>query len=76
MSAIVTDVRYVRRPISEAPSVDTHPQIKIVKQSDSAIIPDRKASLLKRISDMESELGRMQKLLNEMRADALHLTVE
>lgn len=51
-------------------------QIKIVKQSDSAIIPDRKAALMKRISDMETELGRMAKLLSEIRADALHLTVE
>lgn len=52
------------------------PQIKIVKQSDSAIIPDRKATLMKRMSDMETELGRMMKLLKEMRADALHLMVE
>jgi hypothetical protein len=59
-----------------AASVLHKDQIKIVKQSDSVIIPDRKASLMKRISDMETELGRMMKLLNEMRADATHLTVE
>jgi hypothetical protein len=54
----------------------TPPQIRVVKPNEQCIIPDRKASLLKRMADMESELGRMMKLLNEMRADATHLTVE
>lgn len=51
--------------------------IKVVKPSqESAIIPDRRAMLLKRIDDAQSELGRMSKLLNEIRADVLHLTTE
>jgi hypothetical protein len=50
--------------------------IKIVKQPQSAIIPSRKAQALHRIEQMASELGRMQKLLDELRADVVHLTVE
>jgi len=51
-------------------------KIKIIKAKDACIIPNRKDALLKRMADMESELGRMVKLLNEMRADVLHLSVE
>ena len=51
-------------------------QIKIVKQQDSGILPNRKAQAMHRIEMMASELGRMQKLLDELRADVLHLTIE
>jgi len=51
-------------------------QIAIVKQPQSAIIPSRRETALKRINDMQAELGRMNKLLDEMRADMLHLTIE
>jgi hypothetical protein len=55
----------------------TTQQIKVVKPpQQSAIIPSRRAMLLKRIGDMENELGRMTKLLAEVRADVLHLTTE
>jgi hypothetical protein len=51
-------------------------EIKVVKQPQSAIIPSRRETVLKCIGDMQNELGRMQKLLDELRADVLHLTVE
>jgi hypothetical protein len=52
-------------------------QIKVVKPSQqSAIIPSRRDVLLKRINDMETEIGRLGKLLAEVRADVLHLTTE
>lgn len=51
-------------------------QIKIVKPQDHVIVPDRRLQLLRRIDLIETELGRMQKLVNELRADALHLTTE
>lgn len=52
-------------------------QIKVVKQSQqSAIILNRRDSALRRIGLIQSELGRMQKLLDELRADVLHMTVE
>lgn len=57
--------------------LDTARQIKTVKQSQqSVIIPSRRDVALKRINDMQNELGRMQKLLDEVRADVLHLTTE
>jgi len=52
------------------------PEIKIAKRSQSDILPSRKAQALHGIEQMASELGRMQKLLDELRADVLHLTVE
>jgi hypothetical protein len=52
------------------------PRTKIVKRPESVIIPSRRETLLKHIGDMESELGRMTKLLAEVRADVLHLTTE
>lgn len=52
-------------------------EIKVVKSDEQhAIVPDRKAQLLRRIELMETEMGRMIKLLNELRADVLHLTIE
>lgn len=52
-------------------------QIKVVKPSqECAILPSRKVQALQRIENMASELGRMQKLLDELRADLLHLTTE
>ena len=51
-------------------------EIKILKADERGIIPSRRSQMLRRIELMETELGRMQKLLNELRADALHLTTE
>lgn len=52
-------------------------EIKVVKPDDQrAIIGARKAQLLQRIGTMQSEVGRMNKLLNELRADVLHLTIK
>lgn len=51
--------------------------VKIIpKGSQSAIIPNRRASALKRLSDIESELGRLTRLIVELRADVLHLTTD
>lgn len=50
--------------------------IRLVKAKETSILPNRKEALLKGIDNMESELGRMTKLLREMRADVLHLSVE
>lgn len=50
--------------------------ITLAKAPQTFILADRKVTLLKRMTDMESELGRMTKLLKEMRADVLHLSVE
>jgi len=52
-------------------------QIKVVKQSpQSAIIPNRRDAILKRIGDAQSELGRLNRLLDEIRAEVLHQTIE
>ena len=66
---------YVAKTIREV-EAQAIQRIRVVKQSQSGIIPDRRAVALKRISDMKAELGRMVKLLDEMRADLLHLTIE
>jgi hypothetical protein len=50
--------------------------IRVIKSADCAIVPSRKAQALHRIEQMASEVGRMQKLLDELRADVLHLTIE
>ena len=52
------------------------PSIKIVKPVTRDAILRRKSDALRRIDNMASELGRMQKLLSELRADVLHITVE
>lgn len=54
----------------------TFREIKVVKPDERAIISDRKAQILQRIGAIQSEVGRMNKLLNELRADVLHLTTE
>lgn len=46
-------------------------QIKVVKHRESAIIPDRKVQLLRKIGNAQAEIGRLNKLLNEIRADVL-----
>ena len=56
-------------------------QITVIKNIaqesvDSVRIREHRVVALKRINDMQNELGRMTKLLDEMRADLLHLTVE
>jgi hypothetical protein len=49
----------------------------VAKESQTnAIILSQRERALKRINDMQAELGRMTRLLDEMRADLLHLTVE
>lgn len=47
------------------------PQIVIVKQPQSAIIPDHKVQLLRKIGNAQAEIGRLNKLLDEIRADVL-----
>jgi hypothetical protein len=51
-------------------------QIRVVKPNNNAILPDHKAQLLRRIGNAQSELGRLNKLFDEIRADVLHLTTE
>lgn len=49
--------------------------VKIIpKASQSAIIPDHKQQLLRRIGNAQAEIGRLNKLLDEIRADVLQLT--
>jgi hypothetical protein len=51
--------------------------VKVIpKGSQSAIIPSRRDSALRRIEMIQTEMGRMQKLLDELRADVLHQTIE
>lgn len=57
-------------------SRETLSQIRVVKRDDCANIPNRRASALKRLADIESELGRLTRLVVELRADVLHLTTE
>ena len=52
------------------------PQIKIVKPDPAALVSGRRDALLRRIGNAQSEIGRLNKLLDEIRADVLHLTVE
>lgn len=60
-----------------APFLNGSRPVKIVaKASQGAIIPDRRAVALKRIDDMKSEIGRLSRLLDELRADLLHVTIE
>ena len=51
-------------------------EIRVVKPNNNAILPDRKDVLLRRIGNAQSEIGRLNKLLDEIRADVLHLTTE
>jgi len=51
-------------------------QIRVIKSDDRAIIPTRKDSALRRVEMIQSEMGRIQKLIDELRADVLHLTIE
>lgn len=56
------------------------PQAKLVKNvstttGKSDIVAERKAQLLERMRCAQSELGRLNKLFDEMRADVLHLTL-
>lgn len=61
---------------SNPPILSKERQITIVKGDEECIIPDRRAALLKRLNDIENEAGRLIKLVRELRADVLHLTVE
>lgn len=51
-------------------------KIRVVKASQSDIIPNRCDTALKRVNDLHAEIGRMVKLIDELRADLLHLTVK
>jgi hypothetical protein len=51
-------------------------QIRVVKPSQSDIIPNRCDTALKRVNDLHAEVGRMVKLIDELRADLLHLTIK
>lgn len=53
----------------------------IPKSSQSAIIPDRRAKALKRLDDIETELGRLDRsvaalkgMIISLKSDVLHLT--
>lgn len=50
--------------------------ISLANSKEFSILPNRKAALLKRIDDMESEMGRLSKSLREIRAGILHLGIE
>lgn len=53
------------------------PQVKVVKQSENhATLPTKRERALKRIHDMQNEVGRLNRLLDELRADVLELGVE
>lgn len=54
----------------------TRPVKVIAKASQGAIISTRKAAILKRIGDAQSEIGRLNRLLDELRTDVLNLTIE
>lgn len=46
--------------------------VKIIpKSSQSAIIPDRKVQLLRKIGNAQAEIGRLNKLLDEIRLEVL-----
>jgi hypothetical protein len=76
MSRVIFDEKKAAAAMVRSGAAYNGPQIRVVKPNEQGIIPDRKTSLLKKIADAESELGRLQKLFNEMRADVQHLTVE
>ena len=69
---------YDQRALGALRSPNASPMtVKIIpKPSQSAIIPDRRAQLLRRIGNAQAEIGRLNKLLDEIRADVLHLTTE
>ena len=51
-------------------------KIHVAKASSRGIIPDRRAQLLRRIDNAKSEVGRLDKLLDYIRSDVLHLTTD
>lgn len=63
-------------PLPESTLTVSAGQIRVVKPNESAIIPDRRAQLLRRIDNAKSEVGRLDKLLDDIRADVLHLTTD
>lgn len=50
-------------------------RVKTITQSEPAIAPDR-VGLLRKIGNAQSELGRLNKLLDEIRVEVLRLTVK
>jgi hypothetical protein len=67
MSAHILGVDLSRTSTHETPA-----PVKIIpKGSQSAIIPDRKVQLLRKIGNAQAEIGRLNKLLDEIRADVL-----
>lgn len=79
------DYSHFRQFLQSTPEIDTLHEtpslflqgVKIIpKASQSAIIPDHKAQLLRHIGNAQSEINRLNKLMDEIRADVLHLTVE
>lgn len=51
-------------------------KVTIVKPQPIGINCERRDALLRRIGNAQSEIGRLNKLLDEIRADVLHLTVD
>lgn len=74
IEACIQSIRLAQNPEGQL-GVPSH-QIRVVKPNESAIIPDHKQQLLRRIGNAQAEIGRLNKLLDEIRADVLHLTTE
>lgn len=51
-------------------------QICVRKPDARGIVPLKREAVLKRINDMENEVGRLSRLLRDLRADILELTIE
>lgn len=51
-------------------------EVKILKAKDRVIIPSNHETVLKMFRDMETEMGRLAKLLNEARAEYLKVAVK
>lgn len=68
VGAAVSDIEQVVQQMRQ--------QIKIVKPVPVRVNSQRRDNLLRRIGNAQSEIGRLNKLLDEIRADVLHLTTE
>jgi hypothetical protein len=51
-------------------------KVSIVKPRPMRINCERRDALLRNIGNAQAEIGRLNKLLDEIRADVLHLTTE
>lgn len=72
LAAMCADPGDFRVDIPTAGSPSSGLVFKIIPEgSQSAIIPDRKAQLLRKIGNAQAEIGRLNKLLNEIRVGVL-----